>query len=128
MICVNYVEDPDYFLIILRGDFDLQGITALLPELLERALRSRSCRVLVDAYKLSAPREEADRFRLGEKIAEAVRGRFKVAVLSRFEHINKFMEDTAVNRGATIFVTNDKDEALEWLLGGHVPSELRYRR
>ena len=57
----------------------------------------------------------SQRFIVEEKMARAWRG-LKVAILVREGRINRFMENTAVNRGASILVAYDPDKALKWIM------------
>lgn len=82
----------------------------------ERATQIENTLILIDAFGLSAPKREFDRFLVGEAIAELLPQPMKVAALSRAELINKFAENTAVNRGARFLVCSNEDEALQWLL------------
>jgi hypothetical protein len=73
-------------------------------------------RVLLDLTPVAGEPAYLDRFRIGVYIAEVMPGRPRFAVLARHQSINKFGEDTAVNRGAVMLVTHDRIEAITWLL------------
>jgi hypothetical protein len=66
---------------------------------------------------MSAPASEFDRYLAGKAIAEILGPPFKLAILYPAELINKFVEDTAVGRGADLLVSGDRREALQWLIG-----------
>jgi hypothetical protein len=83
--------------------------------ILREAVKSGDTRVLIDAYGVSAPKSDIDRFDAGATIAELFRGRIKLAILYPPAIINKLAEDTAVNRGADVLVVADERVALEWL-------------
>jgi hypothetical protein len=87
----------------------------LATSILEEAASSGDTRVLIDAYGVSAPKSNMDRFDVGTTIAELFRGRIKVAILYPPAIINKLAENTAVNRGADLLVVGDEKVALEWL-------------
>jgi hypothetical protein len=78
-------------------------------------------RVLLDMTAVPGEPEYSHRFEIGVYIAQVMPGRPRVAVLARPEGINKFGEDTAVNRGAVLLVTGDRNEAITWLLEGAPP-------
>lgn len=56
-----------------------------------------------------------DRFLIGEYLASVLRG-IKMAIVYKKIYANKFFEDTAVNRGASIKVFPDQETALQWLM------------
>jgi hypothetical protein len=78
-------------------------------------------RVLLDMTAVPGEPAYFDRFEIGVYIAQVMPGRPHVAVLARPDGINKFGEDTAVNRGAVLLVTGDRNEAITWLLEGAPP-------
>jgi hypothetical protein len=64
--------------------------------------------------------EDYDRYVAGLEIARTMPGWPRVAVLARPENINKFGENVAVNWGADLLVTHDRDEAVSFLLLGRI--------
>lgn len=72
--------------------------------------------ILLDVSGANGEWEEFDRFRVGEKISHYYQPPYKIAVIEKKERINKFVEDTAYNRGVSILVTDDRSAALNWLL------------
>ena len=76
---------------------------------------ARLNRILVDAFAVSPPDTEMQRFEFGEDLAKIFRLQFKVAILYKPEFTNRFAEDTAINRGARVRVFGDEAAALEWL-------------
>jgi hypothetical protein len=116
MIEFTCQEEDNYLLITSKGDYDVDYITANLPKLVDIASSAKRTRILIDAFSIPPPKSEIDRFFLGQAFAAILRPPLRVALLYPAEFINKFMEDTAVNRGAFLFVSGDKDEALRWLL------------
>jgi len=57
-----------------------------------------------------------DRFFIGENIAITLGSNIKIAVVWPDEHINKFAETVAVNRGSLITVVGKVSEAEAWLM------------
>ena len=57
-----------------------------------------------------------DRFFVGEKIANVLGGKIKLAVVWPEKDINKFAENVAINRGGNICVVGDIETAKKWLL------------
>ncbi len=117
-----FEERGSYLFVRAQGPSDLESVRKGLIMIRDKALEAGLRRVLVDARGVDAPAREFDRYLVGEAAAEVLRARFKVAFLYKAEKINKFAENTAVNRGANILVCADEAEALDWLLRG-VPAE-----
>jgi hypothetical protein len=57
-----------------------------------------------------------DRFFIAENIANLLRARVKLAVVWPKQHINRFAETVAVNRGSSMIVVDTIDAAHRWLL------------
>ena len=74
-------------------------------------------KVLVDALTLKRTNAPTmDRFFLGQTVAALLGPKIKLAVVWPKEHINKFGETVAVNRGSWINVVGDVETAQNWLL------------
>ena len=56
-----------------------------------------------------------DNFELGVHIAKTLGARIKLAIVASGRIIDKLAEDTAVNRGGRVLVTEDLGEAMRWL-------------
>ncbi len=82
-------------------------------------------RILLETLELDPVRVEIDKFFVGEMIARQWRPPLRVAELTWPERINRFMENTAVNRGAHYAVFSEREEALIWLLETHRDSATR---
>jgi hypothetical protein len=98
--------------------FDCEGTysEADLLELIEFAARNvERKKILFDLNRLNGDMDTMTRYALGSAIAKRL-GDFKVAVLGERSKINRVGENTAVNRAASMFVTDDFRQAMEWLL------------
>ena len=71
---------------------------------------------MIDLSEGTGNWREFDRFKLGEKIAHLFRLPYKILVIEKEIHINKFAENVAVNRGSKLLVLSDKKKGLDWLL------------
>lgn len=72
-------------------------------------------RILVDAWDFpDIP--DMEKFYLGELGAKMFGGGIKFAMLRKPEHINKFTENVAVNRGGILYIVSNEQEAIRWLL------------
>lgn len=57
----------------------------------------------------------SDRYFLGENLALKLEKEIAIAVVWPVEHIDKFAETVALNRGGKMFVVGDVKSAEEWL-------------
>ena len=57
-----------------------------------------------------------DRFFLGEKIAEVLRHKVKLAIVWPTKDIGRFMEVVAMNRAAYVRIVSSTQTALQWLM------------
>jgi hypothetical protein len=72
-------------------------------------------KILAEMSSVKGPPPEMDRFFMGEYVASVLRGA-KVAIVYKKIYANRFFEDTAVNRGASVMVFPDRETALQWLM------------
>lgn len=117
LLNLSFHEESDYLLVTIQGRYDPLPITEALGRIKAQAQQSQRSRILIDAYQISRPEKDIDRFLVGRAIADQLPAPLRIAVLCVPEWITRFAEDTAVNRGAQMFVSGDKAEALQWLLG-----------
>ncbi len=75
-------------------------------------------RVLFGLTKWSKPVSEITRFHSGEYLAKVLCHPFKVAAFASPEGINKYAENTAVNRAAWLQIFPDEASAINWLMEG----------
>ena len=113
---VSFQEEERYLLATVQGDYDPSAIIEALERLKEKTQQTKHSRIFIDAMNISPPKIEFYRFEVGVAFAERLPNSLQVALLSDPKWINKFMENTAVNRGANLRVFSDKAEALRWLL------------
>jgi hypothetical protein len=113
---ISFAMKEGYLLVSARGQFERVAARAALTEVRAHAIKAGAMRILIDAQGLSAPATEFDRHLVGLAISELFPREYRVAALYKDEWINKFAENTAVNRGAHFLVTSKADEAIRWLL------------
>jgi len=106
-----------YLKITLAGETPGPEARLLLQKIKVLADESGKSKILVDGLNVSAPMPDMERYDVGELAAAVFGHRYKIAVIYRLEHINKFMENVAVNRGAYLNVVGSELEAIEWLIG-----------
>ncbi|MBU2996640.1 hypothetical protein KO500_09345 [Cellulophaga baltica] len=71
--------------------------------------------ILINARGMSLPDNEMIRYYTGEIIASLFKSH-KLTIYLQAEKINKFAENVAVNRGATVYICDNKADAINWLL------------
>ena len=118
MYKVKTEEKEHYLLVVVNGDYDVKPFKDLITDLVDWSKRTQKTRILINTLGVSMPKSEFDKFILGEEFAKIAKPPIKIAILSPPALINKFMEDTAVNRGSLLFACSDREEALRWLLSG----------
>ena len=113
---VSEAAEGDLIRIVLDGETPGGEARDLLLAILQIAQRSGKTKVLINAIAVSAPPSEMERYLVGELVAAIFPPKYKIAVVYRKEHINKLMENVAVNRGAYLTVVGDEESATQWLL------------
>ena len=110
-------KKANYLYFTLTGEYDKNDFL-LYPKLVADACaKEKIYNVLFNGLKLlgtNAP--PMDRFFVGETVARLLGPPIRLAVLWPSEHITKFAENVATNRGSQILVVNDFETAREWLL------------
>jgi hypothetical protein len=103
------------------GVFSYAEAKAFLPKYIEIALSRHLERVLFDLRSLegfnTGDTSTLERFDLSRFVAETVPPHFRFSILETPRQIARdgFGENVMVNRGASVKVTADLDEALAWL-------------
>jgi len=107
-----------YLFVQVVGGWSLEAVRRSIREVAQAAAEHERQRVLIDARSLPEPAKEFDRFLVGESMAEAWNEPIylKVAIVYPEAFITKFTEDVAVNRGASLLVVSDIEQALAWLM------------
>ena len=99
----------------VAGPWNLADIFGLIDRVREEADAAGLDAVLVDLSAVPGPIPQMERFFAGVRVAEVLKHRIRLAVVVRAEYINKFGENTAVNRGARMAVLSSEEHALAWL-------------
>jgi len=114
---IAFFNHPGYLRVTCTGEFPAETYREFLTAIRYEAHKSGHSRILIDAFALSAPATDMDRFWVGADIADIFGAQFKIAVLFKTELISRFTESAAVNRGARMKVLGDEGAALQWLMG-----------
>lgn len=115
----NYCKlEKDYLFIHMTGWFEDRAIIERVHYIRDKSREFGAKRVLVDTQDVQGRLRDFDRWYAGLEFALTMPGSPRVAVLALAKNINKFGENVAVNRGADLLVTHDRDEAVTFLLFG----------
>ena len=106
----------DYLLVKVIVPWTKENAIQAIDEAKTEATRQGYKRILFDLTKWSGPDSEMTRFYSGEYLARTLAYRFKTAAFAPPESINKFGENTAVNRGAWFRIFPDEASAINWLM------------
>ena len=105
----------DYLKIHLSGEHLHSEINEILMTIKRLSEENNRTRILVDVWDFpDIP--DMEKFYIGELGAKMFGSRIKFAMLRKPEHINKFTENVAVNRGGILYIVSDEQEAIRWLL------------
>jgi hypothetical protein len=109
----------EYLKVTLSGDgnpfahvADINNIIMTVKKLSEE---NKRIRVLVDAFNVPNMRD-MQKFYIGALVATIFGNKFKLVMLRKPEHINKFAENMAANSGANVHVESNEQKAISWLL------------
>lgn len=100
--------------VVLDGDNPGDETRALLLTIRGLAEQAGQTRILLNALALPSP-SRAERYHVGEVMAEIFPGGYRIALAFPPQLINGFSENVAVNRGASMRVTGDEASAFAWL-------------
>ena len=117
---IEIVLTEDYLLVTLSGAFSTAAAMKSVDALKEVCGKAGSCtKVLFDLRVMTGEMPIFDKYKIGQYGAELLPGTIRIAMLGREDQIapDKFFENVAVNRGLTLKVFTDKQEALAWLKG-----------
>lgn len=115
---IKFRGGGEYLRASCRGMWEPDSVSDALQRIREQAVRMNQRHILIDWRSVSPPKTEFYRYLIGERIAALLANPLKVVALCKDEKVNKFAENTAVNRGANFRVVATEWEALQWLLEG----------
>lgn len=101
--------------VTVTGVFSPTSMFELIDAVKDECDRLISHQALVDCSEISGSMTEADRFAGGTRVAEVFGSDIMVALVMPVGGVTKLGQITAVNRGAKFFVSESRNEALEWL-------------
>jgi hypothetical protein len=122
---IEMLPDSDLLKVQATGEFSLEEAKRTFLEIMDGVALHRSKRVLVDGRTITGDPGTIERFYYGEFAAQTV-ARYEergVSPATPFAYVliepvldaQKFGETVAVNRGMRVKVSDNLEEALEWL-------------
>jgi hypothetical protein len=112
----EYFAKSGYLLVKVLVPWTERNAKRVIDEAQDEATKRGHVRLLFDLSNWSAPDREYTRFSSGLHLAKVLGRPFKLAAFGPSEAINKFGENTAVNRGAHFRIFSDQQSALHWLM------------
>ena len=113
---VKYLKHAEYLEVIFTGKRSFAAFRDLMNNVHKECQKNNLKRILIDVSEAKGEWGAFTRFKVGEKVSEVFKYFYKILAIEKEEKINKFAENTAVNRGANLLVTSDRKKGLEWLL------------
>lgn len=110
------ISHPNYLEFIFTGNLTYQNSIELIEMAFAECQNKNIKKALLDIHNAKRDLKEFDRYKIGIKASELFQRPYRLLVIERKKRINKFAENTAVNRGAEMLVTDDKEGGLAWLL------------
>jgi hypothetical protein len=105
----------DYLFVEVSEPYSLHLFLSTIHEVADHCQKDNLNKVLIDINKMTGSPNIFDRYRVGVEIAKTWGPRIRAAVITKPGITNRMTENTAVNRGAKLMVTSDRETALKWL-------------
>ena len=114
---LSFEKREGYLYAKITGAYNETAFMSYAEKIYEACKREKTYKVLLDGLVVRGTDvPTTDRFFIGERYAEVLGSKIKLAVLWREKHIDHFYETVVRNRGGFVFVSGDLESALEWLL------------
>ncbi|MCP5146364.1 MAG: hypothetical protein H6978_16255 [Gammaproteobacteria bacterium] len=114
-LTIETYERDGYTLFVASGDRTLTSIGELVANVLRHGGERPRSYAIVDVRNLRGTLSFVERFEISRQMAEQWGHRVTAAIVYLPGLINKFGENTAVNRGARLVVVGTQDEAVAWI-------------
>jgi hypothetical protein len=111
----NFENKGQYVLMSPTEAYSLESYLQGFQEVAEYCAANGLTKVLGDIRGVQENIPTFDRYELGVALARILGGRIQFALLAPSAIIDKTGENSAVNRGGNVFVTDSLEEALRWL-------------
>lgn len=113
---IKYLIHPEYLDVIFTGQRSSAALSNLIDEVYKECQKNNLKRILIDLSGAKGELKGFGRFEVGKKVSQVFNYLYKIVAIEKEERINKLAENTAVNRGANLLVTSDREKGLDWLM------------
>ena len=111
-----FSKNDGYITLAMSGEYHKDDFMTYPDLILAKCEKEHIGKVLVDGSNLSGTNVPVmDRYFIAENLANLLRFKVKVAVVWPKEHITRFAENVAVNRGSSMIVVDSMEAAHKWL-------------
>jgi hypothetical protein len=112
----TFEKKENYLHLVLTGEYDKDDFMFYPKLISQTCAEENSKRIMVNALSLQGTDlSTMDRFDIAENLANTLGSKAKIAVVWPKEHITRFAETVAVNRGTLINVVGSIVDAELWL-------------
>jgi len=112
----EFKHHREYLEVSFSGESTFSNLNELLDQIAKECEKKNHKKVMVGLLHVKGLLSEMDRFKIGEKIAQLFPIPYRMVSIVKEGKINRFGENTAVNRGANLFVVSNRKDGLDWLL------------
>lgn len=113
---ISTSEHAGYLRFRVQGPYYFEDFRLAVTSMRDACAQTGTRCALIDLRDVDGNMPDFDRFQIGQHFAETWGGGIKAAGLAPAEKINRFLENTAVNRQARLQIFTEEKDALEWLL------------
>jgi len=114
---IEFVDHDKYLEVIYTGERTYEEVVDLIKVSYLKCSETKHSKILVNMHGAKGLWRQFDRFKVGEQVALLFRGTYRILIIDHKDLINKFVENTAANRGVNILV----EAYLDWLLADGQP-------
>ncbi len=108
-------NEADTLFVSPSEPYGFETYKAAMNQAVRLCLQNGLHRILADIRSFEGCIPAIDKYELGVHLAQILGSRIKLAILARTCIIDRLGENSAVNRGAQVLVTDDMTQALRWL-------------
>jgi hypothetical protein len=114
---LHIIQGEGYLHIEFAGEFSIPAAKRSVDTMMDACMKMSCTKVLFDCRCMTGSLSTMDRYDVAQYGSDKIDHIIRVAMLGRDDQIlpDKFFENVAVNRGLTLKVFTDIDEAVAWL-------------
>src|SRR5882724_4448208 len=101
----SFEKREGYLYLAVLGEYDKTDFLSYPKLIKDECEKEKIYKIIFDGSNVKGTNVPTiDRFFIGEEVANTLGSKIKLAVVWPAEHINKFVETVALNRGAYIWI------------------------